>query len=130
MCILFLGFNWFSASVIVWKTHFESISVPNHSQEIAFRGIVEGNSFRKAHALLETSDVHQNFIKIVTTVPVQTFTESETRDGDPHLTLVCLRDVSWLCWAVETVQWDLAWKSRDILIYFWPDFKLSMRNRV
>ena len=51
MRTLFPGFNCFSASVIVWKTHFESMSVPNRSQEIAFRGMVEGNYFRKAHGL-------------------------------------------------------------------------------
>jgi len=104
MCILFLGFNCFSASVIVWKTHFESISVPNHSQEIAFGGIVEGNSFRKAHAVLETSEVHQKFTKIVKTVLTQSFTESKMWLCGPHLTLMCLRIVSWLCWMVERVQ--------------------------
>lgn len=88
MCILFPGFNCFSASVIVWKTHFESISVPNCSQEIAFGGVVEGDFIRKAHAVLKTLEAYQKCIKIVKTVHMQTFKESEMWDViliSPHL---------------------------------------------
>ena len=88
MCILFPGFNCFSAGVIVWKTHFESISVPNCSQEIAFGGVVEEDFIRKAHAVLKTLEAYQKCIKIVKTVHVQTFKESEMWDViliSPHL---------------------------------------------
>lgn len=90
MCTLFLGFNCFSASVIVWKTYFESVSVPYRSQEMAFGERVEGNSLKKAHAVLKTSEAYQKFIKIVKTVPVQTFKGSEMWVGDPCLPLTCL----------------------------------------
>lgn len=87
-----------------WKTSFESISVPNHSQEIAFGAIVEGNYFRKAHAVLETSEIDKKFTKIVKTVPIQTFTESKMWGDGPHLTLMCLRIVSQVYLGVERVQ--------------------------